>query len=75
MNDELMQQYSVNAWRAFNSGLEDRNALFTKEVELEKVRVLQVNRKRMAAQKQVQIQIPLIPPSLQKNKIKDQCPG
>jgi hypothetical protein len=58
MNDELMQQYSVNAWRAFNSGLEDRNALFKQEAELEKVRVLQVNRKRMAAQKQVQIQIP-----------------
>ena len=50
VNDELMQQYGVNAWRAFNSGLEDRNELLKKELELEKLRVLDMNRKRMAAQ-------------------------
>jgi len=50
VNDGLMQQYSVNAWRAFNSGLEDRNELLKKELELEKIRVLDMNRKRMAAQ-------------------------
>ena len=44
VNDGLMQQYSVNAWRAFNSGLEDRNELLKKELELEKIRVLDMNR-------------------------------
>ena len=32
-NVELMASYGVNAWRAYNSALEDNNALLKAEVE------------------------------------------
>jgi hypothetical protein len=32
-NVELMSSYGVNAWRAYNSALEDNNALLKAEVE------------------------------------------
>jgi len=50
VNDDLLQQYGVNSWRAFNSGCEDTIDLYKKEVELQKLKVLDINRKRMAAQ-------------------------
>jgi hypothetical protein len=50
VNADMLNQYGVNSWRAYNSSLEDQNTLLKAELEEAKVRVVEVNRKRMAAQ-------------------------
>ena len=50
VNAELLNLHGVNAWRAYNIGLEDVNEVHKKRLTMEQAKVTAINRKRQHLQ-------------------------